>query len=138
MLTLAGIVLVFLLITTALGVMSLARWLRHARASVPPAKVVPHVALQVTAIGVWIAFLATGSALLAGAAFIVITPGMVFGDLLMFASYRAGSGDTGRIAYGAVAAKLIRFQRPVAALHAIVGALGYFTMLVTAIWAIVD
>jgi hypothetical protein len=135
MTTLATIVLGLLLIAVALGVANLSRWLRHGRSSVPSAKVVLHIALQVTAIVVWIAFIATGSAVVGWTAFAVITVGQVFGDLLMFASCRARSGETGKIRYGSVGAEVLGFKRPAAALHAAVGALGWFTLLATAVLA---
>src|SRR6478672_7351489 len=96
---LASTVLGLLLITMALGAVNLTRWLRHGRSSVPPLKAVTHVVMQTTAVAVWIAFIATGAVVLAWTTAVVITVGQVFGDLLMFASYRARSGDTGKIRY---------------------------------------
>ncbi len=135
MVTLASVVLGVLLLTVALGAVNLLRWVRGRRSSVPTAKVATHIALVLAATAGWIAFMATRAGWLAWIAFAAITLGQVFGDLLMFASYRARSGETGKVGYFAVAAELFRSRRPVAALHAIVAAVGYFTMLVTAVWA---
>lgn len=73
---------------------------------------------------------------IAWVAFAVITAGQVLGDLLMFASYRARHGiDSAAGNYVAVAKDVLGFSRPVPALHAIVGALGWFTMLGVCVFA---
>ena len=135
MVTLAGVVLGLLLIAVVLGIVNLTRWRQHRRSSIPAAKAATHVVLQSASIALWIAFIATGTLLLAWTAFIVITIGQVFGDLLMFASYRARSGETRKTGYGAVVTELLGFKRPLAVLHAVIGALAYFALLVTAIAA---
>lgn len=132
---LAAIVVCLLLVAAVLGLVSLRRWLRFRTTPVPTARIATHIALQLTSIGLWIAFIATSSTWLAWSAFVVITVGQVFGDLLMFASYRARHRVTGSVRYRSVARDVLGFARPVPALHALVGALAYFTMLVTCIVA---
>lgn len=133
---LAGLVLAFLVITAALGVASLTAWLRHRNEGFPGMKVTTHVALQVSSIMIWIVFLFTMHPWIAWVAFAVITAGQVFGDLLMFASYRARHHITREGSYIAVAKDVLQFTRPVPALHAIFGALGWFTMLAVCIMTI--
>nr|WP_274635648.1 hypothetical protein [Microbacterium bovistercoris] len=132
---LAGLVLVFLATTAILGVASLAAWRRHRTADFPTKKVTAHVTLQGMSIVLWIVFLVTMQPWIAWAAFAVITAGQVFGDLLMFASYRARHRIAKAGSYGAVAKDVLGFRRPIPALHAIIGALGWFTMLTVCILA---
>ena len=131
----AGLVLVFLAATAILGVASLAAWRRHRTAGFPTRKVASHIALQSVSIVLWGVFLVTMQPWIAWAAFVVITAGQVFGDLLMFASYRARHRVTTVGSYAAVAKDVLGFTRPVPALHAIVGALGWFSMLAVCILA---
>lgn len=127
--------LALLVTTAALGLASLSRWLRHRSAGFPAAKVAAHVALQLVSIGLWTVFVASELLAVGWAAFLVITIGQVFGDLLMFASYRARHRDAARPGYRTVAADVLSFRRPVPALHALVGALAWFGMLGTCIAA---
>ncbi len=124
-----------LLVTVTLGLVSLRTWLSFRTKPVPAAMIATHIALQVTSIGLWIAFIATTNTWLAWATFVVITVGQVFGDLLMFASYRARHRVTATVRYRTVAGDVLRFSRPIPALHALFGASGYFTMLATCILA---
>lgn len=126
---LAGIVLVLLATTAVLGVASLTAWLRHRTSSFPMRKITIHVVLQGVSIVLWSIFLATLDPWVAWAAFIVITVGQIFGDLLMFASYRVRHRIARADSYLAVAKDVLGFTRPVPALHAIIGALGWFSML---------
>jgi len=132
---LAGLALVFLAATATLGVASLAAWLRHRTADFPTSKITTHIALQATSFVLWIVFLVTMQPWIAWVAFAVITAGQVFGDLLMFASYRARHRIATAGNYVAVAKDVLGFTRPVPALHAIIGALGWFTMLAVCILA---
>ncbi|MFT4215691.1 MAG: hypothetical protein QM619_00665 [Micropruina sp.] len=61
--------------------------------------------------------------------------GQLFGDLLMFASYRARYPGIVRPGYRAVSGDVLSFRRPVPALHALVGATGWFGMLAICIVA---
>lgn len=131
--TLAGIVLGLLLATMGFGLWSLLRW--HARAPVPKARVTAHIVLQLAALGLWIGFLATESLVIAWLAWAVITAGQVFGDLLMYASFRARHPDARGFGYLTPAGDALSFRRPAASLHAIVGALGWFSMLAVCILA---
>lgn len=131
--SLAVLVLVFLAVTAILGVASLMAWRRHRGTGFPAKKIATHVSLQSASIVIWGIFLATMQPWIAWAAFAVITAGQVFGDLLMFASYRARHRVAQVRSYTAVAKDVLGFSRPLPALHAIIGALGWFAMLATCI-----
>jgi len=133
---LAGLTLLLLVMTSILGVVSLSTWRRHRNASFPTKRVAAHIALQVASTTFWVAFLVAMRTWIAWVAFAVITAGQVLGDLLMFASYRARHGiDSAAGNYVAVAKDVLGFSRPAPALHAIVGALGWFTMLGVCVFA---
>lgn len=132
---LAGLVLVLLAVTAILGAASLTTWRRHRTAGFPARRIAAHISLQVTSIALWVVFLVTMQPWIAWTAFAVITVGQVFGDLLMFASYRARHRLATAGSYAAAAKDVLGFTRPIAALHAILGALGWFTMLATAVLA---
>ena len=123
--SLAVLVLVFLAVTAILGVASLMAWRRHRGTGFPAKKIATHVSLQSASIVIWGIFLATMQPWIAWAAFAVITVGQVFGDLLMFVAQVRS--------YTAVAKDVLGFSRPLPALHAIIGALGWFAMLATCI-----
>ncbi|MGO1835538.1 hypothetical membrane protein [Actinomycetales bacterium JB111] len=128
-------VLVALVATAVLGVTSLVLWRRHGAAGFPTAKVAAHVTLQVVSIALWVVFLLTTSPWLAWLTFGVITAGQVVGDLLMFASYRARRRVDRVGSYLAAAGELLRFSRPIPALHALIGAVGWFGMLLACLLA---
>lgn len=131
----AVIVLVLLIATAVLGAASLTVWWRHRASGFPAMKVTTHVVLQISSIVIWCFFLVTLRPWVAWVAFAVITVGQVFGDLLMFASYRARHRTEKTGSYLAVAKDVLGFTRPIPALHAIVGALGWFSMLAVCILA---
>lgn len=131
----AVIVLVLLAVTAILGAASLRAWLRHRTSGFPARKVTTHIVLQISAIVIWCVFLVTLQPWVAWAAFAVITVGQVFGDLLMFASYRARHRTAKAESYLAVAKDVLGFTRIAPALHAIIGALGWFSMLAVCILA---
>lgn len=131
----SGLVLLFLLITVLLGVASLMRWRRHRAADFPTKRIMAHVALQGMSILLWIVFLVTTQTWVAWVSFAVITTGQVFGDFLMFASYRARHRVAKVGNYATVAKDVLGFKRPIPALHAIVGALGWFSMLAVCVVA---
>lgn len=131
----ASIVLGFLVITAVLGVISLRAWLRHRSSGFPVAKVVTHVTLQTVSIALWVGFIFTLQPWLAWVTFAVITAGQVFGDLLMLASHRLRHRNEGGLRYRDAAKDVLGFSRPVVALHAIIGALGWFTMIAVCIVA---
>ncbi len=128
-------VLALLLVTAALGLLALRRWWGRRGAGFPSGRIATHISLQLVSIGLWTAFALSDLLVLAWTAFAVITVGQVFGDLLMFASYRARRRVEGAVPYRAVARDVLGFSRPVAALHAVIGATGYFAMLAACIWA---
>ena len=134
MLALSLVVLGLLLAAAGLGLSALLGWLRS-KGSPPAARTAVHVVVQLAGIALWGVFTATGSVAGAWTAFVVITVGQVFGDLLMLASYRGRLGAAARPGYAAPAADVLSFRRPVAALHALVGAAGWFTMLAACIVA---
>ncbi len=129
----AVLVLVLLTVTAILGVTSLMAWRRHRGTGFPSKKIATHVSLQSASIVIWLVFLLTMQSWIAWSGFAIITAGQVFGDLLMFASYRARHRVAQVGSYAAAAKDVLGFSRPVPALHAIVGALGWFTMLTTCI-----
>ncbi|CAG7602432.1 hypothetical protein ACFPZL_00260 [Leucobacter soli] len=135
--TLLAIVdLVVLIAAAAFGAASLLAWARHRTDAFPVKKIVAHVALQLMSIGIWMAFVITGRAAVAWAAFVVITVGQVFGDLLMFASHRARHPGA-HSSYLGIGGEVLSFRRPLPAFHALVGAVGWFGMLAICIIATV-
>ncbi|MFT4295108.1 MAG: hypothetical protein QM582_06820 [Micropruina sp.] len=130
--------LALLLVAAGLGLTALLGWLRHRGSGrLPAAKIAAHLSLQLIGIATWVAFLVTGAAAVAWVAFAVLTVGQVFGDLLMFVSYRARYPGTARPHYLAVGGDVLSFRRPAPALHALVGALAWFSMLAICIAATV-
>lgn len=129
------VVLVLLVATAALGLVSLRAWWRHRGTAFPARRIAAHVVLQLASIGLWTAFVIGGALAVGWIAFVVITAGQVLGDLLMFASHRARRGVRGKASYRAVARDVLGFSRPAPALHAILGALGWFGMLAACAWA---
>lgn len=134
---LAIVALVLLAAAAALGLASLIAWSRHRVGGFPVAKIAAHVALQILSIGIWVAFALTGAVVLAWIAFAAITVGQVFGDLLMFASYRARNPGALKPGYRAVSGDALSFKRPAASFHALVGAAAWFGMLAICILATV-
>lgn len=126
-----------LLVTAALGLASLRAWMRHRASGFPVARIATHVTLQLLSIGLWTAFLLTGTVALAWVTFAVITAGQVFGDLLMFASYRIRHPGAAKPGYRAVAGDVLSFRRRAPAFHAVVGAVAWFGMLAICIVATV-
>lgn len=126
---LAWLVLALLAATAILGVVAVMAWRRHPATGFPTTKVTTHIALQTTSIVLWTGFVVTSRPWVAWTTFAVITAGQVVGDLLMFASYRERHRRAEAVSYRAVAKDVLGFTRPVPAIHAITGALGWFTML---------
>lgn len=129
--------LVLLAAAAALGLASLIVWSRHRAGGFPVVKIAIHVVLQVLSIGLWIAFVLAGTVPFAWIAFAVITVGQLFGDLLMFASYRARHPGALKPGYRAVSGDALSFRRPAASFHALVGAAAWFGMLAICILATV-
>lgn len=135
---LASIDLALLLVAAGFGLTSLLAWRRHRGSGrLPTAKIAAHLSLQVIGIATWTAFVVTGAVPIAWTAFVVLTAGQVFGDLLMFASYRARNPGATRPHYLAVGGDVLSFRRPVPALHALVGALAWFSMLAICLFSTV-
>lgn len=135
---LAAIELVLLVVTATLGFSALAGWLRHRSGGLPTAKSAAHITLQLASIGCWIAFIVTGLPALAWTALVIITAGQVAGDLLMFSSYRARHPGLDKPGYNEVARDVLGFTRPVAALHALVGAAAWFGMIGICVAVLLD
>lgn len=130
---LALVDLVMLLITAGFGYASLRSWIRHR--GFPAMKAVVHMTLQLSGILAWGSFTLTGSLLLAWSSFAVLTIGQVFGDLLMFASYRSRYPGTGKAKYLAVGGDVLSFRRRAPGFHALCGALAWFGMLAICVYA---
>lgn len=134
---LAAVDLVLLVTAAGFGAASLFKWSRFRHAGFPTAKIVTHISLQAVAICVWFFFVLTSAVAVAWIAFIVLTAGQVFGDLLMFVSHRARHPDRVAPSYLQVGGDVLSFKRPAAALHAIFGAVAWFGMLAICIIATV-
>jgi hypothetical protein len=67
----------------------------------------------------------------------VVTAGQVFGDLLMFASYRARHRGEEPTSYLRIGGDVLSFRRPLAGFHALVGAVAWFGMFAICIVATV-
>lgn len=124
-----------LVVAAAYGTVNALRWHRFDPQHVPVTKLTLHVTLQLVAVALWSVFLSTEEVVVAWIAFAVLTLGQGVGDVLMFASHRARHRTSGKVAYLQVALDVLRFRRPAAALHAIIGASAYFLMLVTCVLA---
>lgn len=137
--TLNWIVLALFLPTAAFGIVNAVRW-AHAGGQ-PTRKIAIHASLQGVSASLWLAFTLTQLVWLAWTTFAVIFVAMVFGDRLMFASYKARNPGSVRAGYNSsyftVAGDVLSFRRPPAALHAIVGAFVFFGMLVACVLATV-
>ena len=131
----AGVVLIFLGATAGLGIASLAKWWQHRSQDFPEKKVTTHIVLQSTSIVMWVVFMVFMQPWIAWLTFATITVGQVFGDLLMFSSYRARHRVPKAGSYMAVAKDVLSFSRPSPALHAITGALGWFGMVAVCLWS---
>lgn len=105
----AGVVLIFLGSTAGLGIASLAKWWQHRSQDFPEKKVTTHIVLQSTSIVMWVVFMVFMQPWIAWLTFATITVGQVFGDLLMFSSYRARHRVPKAGSYVAVAKDVFSF-----------------------------
>jgi len=132
---LATIDAVILIVTAALGLTALVQWGKRGGGAVPTAKAVAHATIQITALALWVGFIATGEIWLAWTTFGIITAGQVAGELLAYARFHARHPDVTRPGYLQVVGDGMKL--PVPAFHAWVGAVGWFGMLAICIVATV-
>lgn len=124
-----------LLASAGFGFASLRVWARYRPQGFPASKVATHLSLQLTATATWIGFVFTGSLIVAWIAFALITIGQVFGDLLLFALYRARHPDRPHTSYLSIGGDVLSLRRPHAGFHALFGAIAWFGMLGICVYA---
>lgn len=129
-------VLVAWLVQAVVGVLLLVRWARHRR---PQAvRVLTHVGLSVAGLLLWVVHLASGSAVPAWIALVLITIGNAFGDNVLVARWRRGERSPlrGLAAYGATLRAVFRGRLPRPVLfHAVFAGVVYFSALAACIVA---
>lgn len=125
----ATIALVGWVLNIVVGLVLLWRVLR-ARRQLPPLAYY-HLATAFVGLGIWIAFLAAGSALLAWLGFAVLTLHNAFGDTLMVRGWRKRNPDVPGIAYFQAAKALLK--RPLPLAHAWIAPVAWFPALAAAI-----
>ncbi|MET9229229.1 hypothetical protein [Lentzea sp. NPDC003310] len=123
------IALVGWVLNTAVGLVLLWRLLR-ARRHVPSLAYY-HLVTAVVGLGIWIAFTATGSALLAWTGFAVLTVHNAFGDTLMVRGWRKHNPNAKGIAYFQACKQMMK--RPVPLAHALLAPVAWFPALAAAV-----
>lgn len=88
--------LVAWLVTAALGVVALVRWLRRRRpgSTFPSRLVVGHVATVVLGLGLWATYVASGQLVAAWLTFAVVNVSNGLGDALLLGRFRALAGSS--------------------------------------------
>ena len=133
---LTELALVALALTVVAGLTMLVRLLRSGRR--PPRLIWLHLVTVLVPFCGWAAYTATDDRprwLAAVVLLVLITVGMPSGDQLMLRAWRArvtrdhGLVPMGVRAYLAAARDVLAFGRPTASLHAILGAVGFFSVL---------
>jgi hypothetical protein len=125
----ATIALVGWVLNTAVGLVILTRLLR-ARRHVPTLAYY-HLTTALAGLGVWIAFVATGSALLAWLGFAVLTLHNAFGDTLMVRGWRKRNPGAPGIAYFQAVKAAAR--KPLLLAHGFLAPVAWFPALAAAI-----
>jgi hypothetical protein len=125
----ATIALIAWIVNTAIGFVLLVRVLRARRPV--PALAYYHLVTSMVGLGVWIAFVATGSALLAWTGFAVLTLHLTLGDTLMVKGWRKSNPDARGIAYFRAMTSLLK--RPLPLAHACISPLAWFPALAAAV-----
>jgi hypothetical protein len=128
-----------MVLTVALGLVMLAGLLRAGRSL--PARVWVHLALAVLSLAGWTAYVAREDppGWHAWLVFAVVVGANTLGDQLMLQGWRAraarlgGPVPTGARAYLSAARDTLSFARPTAALHALLAAATFFTVLLVAL-----
>lgn len=131
----ATINLALLVITAGLGLTAFISWLQHRDTRLPVVKLSTHIFLQAVAILLWLIFVISDILVFAWLSFGILTLGQVFGDLLMFASFRSRNSNNSQLKYLSVARDVLGFKRPVPGFHALIGAVSWFGMLAICIIA---
>ena len=125
---LSWVVFVVLAATVAFGVTNAVRWARHATGSFPLGLILTHGVVQCVAVTLWLVFAVEALVVLGWVSFVIATAGQVLGDGLMLRSHSSRRPGT-PAGYRAAAASTLSFRRPISALHAICGAVAWFSML---------
>ncbi|MCR3749256.1 hypothetical protein [Lentzea californiensis] len=125
----AAIALIAWIVNTAIGFALLLRLLRARRRV--PALAYYHLVTSVAGLGVWIAFVATGSALLAWTGFAVLTLHLTLGDTLMVKGWRRSNPGARGIVYFRAMTSLVK--RPLPLVHAALSPLAWFPALAAAV-----
>lgn len=121
------------LVTAALGVIALGRWLRRRPGSPVPTRLVAgHVGAVVLGLALWVTYLVTDRLLVAWLTFVVVNVNNGLGDAIMLGRYRAIAGIGGSWVrdYGrALGAVLTGKYPPLGAAHGVLGGVTLFTTL---------
>ncbi|GGU57812.1 hypothetical protein [Lentzea flava] len=125
----ATIALVGWILNIVVGLVLLARLLRARRPI--PALAYYHVVTAVVGLGIWIAFMAAGSPVLAWIGFAVLTLHNTFGDTLMVRGWRKRNPTAGGNAYFQAVKSLLK--RPLALAHAWIAPVAWFPALAAAV-----
>jgi hypothetical protein len=137
-LVLAEVALAALTATVVAGVVMFTGLWRSRRSRRLPRLVWLHAAAVLLPFAGWAAYTASDARpgwLAVGALAVLLAVGMPSGDLLMLRAWRGRATREGRPvpggwrAYVGAAADVLRFRRPVAAVHALAGAAGFFSVL---------
>ena len=130
------VVLIAWIVQAAVGVALLIGWMRHRRSG-PAGRaggvpLLAHVGLVLVALGLWIAFLLTGSAWLAWTTFALLTVALSFGDVLLVRRARRMAGERAPSLrdYGAAISAVFRGRMPGrVTFHALFSPVVYFSCL---------
>ncbi|SFR26190.1 hypothetical protein SAMN04488564_109294 [Lentzea waywayandensis] len=125
----ATIALIAWIVNTAIGLVLLLRLLRARRRI--PALAYWHLVTSLVGLGVWIAFVATGSALLAWTGFAVLTLHLTLGDTLMVKGWRRSNPDARGIVYFRATMSLLK--RPLPLVHSCLSPLAWFPAFAAAV-----
>ncbi|OIJ28486.1 hypothetical protein [Nocardioides luteus] len=128
------VVLVAWLVQAAVGVLLLTSWVGRGRT--PPRTVVTHVAASVLGVASFIAYVLTDGVLWAWAAFVLITIGNAFGDMMLLRRVRAmgGSHLSTINAYKAALRSMFKGRLPLrVSFHAVFAGVVYFSTLAVCI-----
>jgi hypothetical protein len=135
-------VLVLWLVTAAVGVTVLLRWLRRRRpgSAFPARLVTTHLITALAGLSLWVGHLATGQLILAWLAFAVLNVTNGVGDAILTGRWRAsaGAGPSWIADYRRALLGVLRGRHPRSAiLHGLLGGLTFFCTLVACLAATV-
>lgn len=132
------VVLVAWLVQAAVGVLLLTSWVGRGRT--PPRTVVTHVAASVLGLAFFVTYVVTDEVLWAWAAFVLITIGNTFGDMMLLQRARAMGGNHLSTvgAYKLALRSMFKGRLPLrVSFHAIFAGVVYFSTLAVCIVATV-